>query len=83
MRNLIIPIALFLISFMFFGCATASWINDISVSPDGKRIDVVGAQMKQTYGGWYVNKPLRWVCVRDEAGALQCRHMTKDLPRMD
>ncbi|MHC4990363.1 MAG: hypothetical protein ACYTGC_05225 [Planctomycetota bacterium] len=52
------------------------------MSPDGKRIDVVGAQMQQFYGGWIVNKPLRWVCIRDAGGTLKCDYMSQELPTM-
>ncbi len=65
------------------GCATTSWVNGVSISPDGNRVDVVGAQMMQVYGGWMVDKPLRWVCLRDGRGVLTCNHMTKELPTME
>ncbi len=83
MRKLLLPFFAVALVGMLTGCVKASWINDISVSPDGNRVDVVGAQMKRLYGGWIVDKPLRWVCVRDGSGALTCQHMTKELPTMD
>ena len=81
MRRIIVTASLLVLG-ASTGCAKTSWINDISVSPDGKRIDVVGAQMQQFYGGWVVKKPLRWVCTRDQAGRLGCQYMSQDLPKM-
>jgi hypothetical protein len=82
MRKFTIIAALLATTGAFTGCAKTSWINDISVSPDGKRIDVVGAQMQQFYGGWIVKKPLRWVCIRDASGTLKCDYMSQQLPTM-
>jgi hypothetical protein len=82
MRKLIIAFSLLMVTGVLSGCATTSWINDITVSPDGNRIDVVGAKMQQFYGGWIVTKPLRWICIRNAAGILECNYMTKELPTM-
>jgi hypothetical protein len=80
MRNIIIAVALFMAVGMTAGCARTTWINDITVSPDGSRIDVVGAQMKQFFGGWIVDRPLRWVCMRNAVGILECNFMAQELP---
>jgi hypothetical protein len=66
------------------GCSTVTWVNDISTTPDGNRVDVVGAQYQiDVFGDISPDKPVRWVCSRNEQGRLSCKPDTTDLPQSD
>ena len=64
------------------GCGGVTWINDVATSPDGKHVVVVGARFqKNMFSGPSVDKPMRWLCERDGAGALRCTADKTPLPQ--
>jgi len=66
------------------GCATVTWVNDVSTTPDASRVSVVGAQYQI---GWFgdvsADKPVRWECLRGGDGRLSCSPDTSELPQVD
>lgn len=65
------------------GCASVTWVNDVSSSPDGRMVTVVGAEFQAGFGGWTAKRPLTWNCLRNEAGQLSCRPDATELPQLD
>jgi hypothetical protein len=64
------------------GC-TANRIWDVSTSPDGRRVEVVGAVVNQFNNPPTAVKPLRWVCLRGTDDRLNCQQDTSTLPKVD
>jgi len=63
----------------FAGCS-ASRVWDVTASPDGRRVEVVGAEVNQISAP-IVIKPLRWVCLRDTDDRLTCQVDPSVLPQ--
>jgi len=63
-------------------CTTVSWINDVSVAPDGKSVTVVGAEWRVGFVQ-EISRPVRWNCLRAADGKLSCTADATTLPRME
>lgn len=63
------------------GCARVMLVHDVSSTPDGRRVDVVGSvYQKEFLAGTSAISPRRWVCLRDAGGHLHCRMDASALP---
>ena len=65
----------------FAGCS-ASRIWDVAASPDGGRVEVVGAEVNE-FSAPIATKPLRWVCIRGTDDRLTCQMDASNLPQAD
>lgn len=80
-RRFVIACFTTLLASLSSGCASMTLVHDVSSTPDGRRVDVVGSvYTKEFFGGTSAIGPRRWVCLRDAAGHLQCRLDTSELP---
>lgn len=64
------------------GCGSVSWVHALSTTPDGSRVDVVGAQFQMTMYGPAADQPMRWICLRDGSGRLHCQADPRPLQEM-
>jgi hypothetical protein len=79
-----IHLGLALLALMLTACGSVTWVNDVSTTPDGSRVDVVGAQFeKQVFGPPEFATPIRWICLRAVDGHLACREDASVLPQME
>jgi hypothetical protein len=64
------------------GCGTVVWINDVTASPDGKSVIVVGAQYrKHAFSPPTAEKGIRWICRRGGSEVLICHRDDSEHPR--
>jgi hypothetical protein len=64
------------------GCS-ANHVWGVAASPDGRRVEVVGARVNTFYNPPTPIEPLRWVCIRGTDDRLTCQMDRSPLPKAD
>ena len=69
-------------SALLAACGTVTWVSDVDSTDDGKMVVVTGAQFQMGLGPPVAEKPIRWICTRDDGGTLSCVYDTANLPQL-
>ncbi len=71
--------SILLLAFSTFGCGTVTWVNDVTTTPDGQVVTVVGGEYS-TFSKTVV-RPVRWTCQRGANRQLVCAPDATPLPQ--
>lgn len=67
---------------MLSACGNMTYVHDLTTTPNGARVDVVGAEYHKDFlfGTIEVVTAKRWICLRNAQGRIACQRDESALP---